>query len=94
LLGLERGDKLQGDHINHNKLDNRKENLRIVNQTQNMANTRAKGCHWSKERKMWRAMINIDGKRCHIGYYQDEDEAIKAHDEKNRELNGKYAFMR
>lgn len=38
LLGLEKGNKLQADHINGNPLDNRKENLRAVEQKVNTRN--------------------------------------------------------
>lgn len=35
VLGLERGDELLGDHVDHNKLDNRRANLRPVTNQQN-----------------------------------------------------------
>jgi len=38
ILGLKKGDRRQADHINHNTLDNRESNLRIVNNQQNCFN--------------------------------------------------------
>lgn len=38
IMGVERGDRRQVDHINHDGLDNTRGNLRVVNQHRNMAN--------------------------------------------------------
>src|SRR5689334_13920703 len=38
ILGLARGEKIQGDHINGNTLDNRRENLRRASHGQNQHN--------------------------------------------------------
>ncbi len=40
ILGLEIGDKRHGDHINHDTLDNRRGNLRIVTPAENNRNRR------------------------------------------------------
>ncbi len=65
ILGLERGDKREGDHRNHNTLDNRRSNLRICTQQQNLTNqkprsngtSKYKGVTWDKHRKKWYAQI-------------------------------------
>jgi hypothetical protein len=82
ILGID-DPKLLVDHINGNGLDNRRSNLRIVNQTQNRYNRGAnknttskfKGVHWDKSRNKWRAKLQLNGKCIHIGYYDDEKEA-------------------
>ena len=76
--------KLEIDHINRNRLDNRKENLRIVDVATNRANN---GCAGVTEIKRngretrWRAQINRYGK-CYLNkYFKTKEEAIKAREE-------------
>ena len=74
------------DHINRDRLDDRKQNLRIVNKLQNNLNksnrsdntTGVMGVSWDKERNKWRAMICFHGKSIHIGMYDNFDEAVIA----------------
>ena len=72
--------KQEIDHINHNKLDNRRSNLRICNRLQNQRNVKQnrkhktsfyRGVSWTKERQKWTANININNKRKNLGYYND-----------------------
>jgi hypothetical protein len=81
ILGLQRGDKRQGDHRNHNTLDNRKRNLRIATSRQNKANQRRgnsksglKGVSWDKSRQRFIAMIGC-GKQVYLGRFADPLEA-------------------
>ena len=45
------------------------------------------GVTWHKERKKWKAQIQIDGKKKHLGYFHDEKEAACKYDEQAALLN-------
>lgn len=64
------------DHINHNTLDNRKCNLRVVTKAQNMMNSNFKGV--SRNGCKWYAYIKINQKMLNLGNYLDEEEALYA----------------
>jgi hypothetical protein len=90
------------DHINHNRLDNRIENLRIATPLQNSWNmlkqnrnctSKYKGVIWVKGKKKWRAKLTFAGRPVFIGYFDDEKEAAKAYDAKARELFGEFAWL-
>lgn len=74
------------DHINRNKLDNRKANLRIVTNSQNMLNTGMysnntsgyKGVVYHKRDKRWVAQVKINYKNIILGRFKDIDNAIEA----------------
>lgn len=76
------------DHINHNSLDCRLENLRLVTKTQNQYNRRStinsaskyKGVSWDKARNLWRAQIKRNGKTKNLGLYSLELDAKIAYD--------------
>lgn len=78
----------QVDHINGNRLDNRRCNLRICSRHENQRNMKArasgtKGIHFVKRRihlkTPWSAYIRIDGRRKHLGYFASSDEAQLAY---------------
>lgn len=75
------------DHVNGNGLDNRKENLRICNNTQNQQNqvrvrgkSQYKGVYWHSGRSKWCAHIRIFGKMTHLGSFDLERDAAIAYD--------------
>jgi len=86
------------DHINGNTLDNRRENLRFANKSQNSINTsksrgesKYKGVWFRARRKPWVAEIHKDGVKYHLGSYENEHDAAKAYNKKAVELFGNYA---
>ena len=74
------------DHINHNKLDNRKSQLRIVTRSENQQNRRINknnnsgvtGVYYDPEAKKWIARITTNNKRIHLGIFDNKDDAIEA----------------
>lgn len=102
---LKRGEYV--DHINHNGLDNRRENLRIVTHSQNHMNQKKQDGSYtsiykgvfkdSRYRKpKWVSYIGSgkgEIKREYIGRHDTEEEAARAYDEKAKELYGEYANL-
>ena len=89
------------DHVNGNKLDNRKCNLRICTPAQNCWNAKRKmngkniykGIRKNKGEKKWLAAITKNGKYIHIGSFTTEIEAAKAYNKKAKELFGEFAKL-
>lgn len=65
------------DHINHNTLDNRKANLRIVTKSQSAMNSFHKGVTKTKNEKFY-AHIKLSQKMINLGLYIFEEEALWA----------------
>jgi hypothetical protein len=80
-LGLDMSNtKIQVDHINGVRHDNRLENLRLVNNQQNHFNqTKALGYCWNKQLKKWQAKIKLDGRDIHLGLFVNEEDARKSY---------------
>jgi hypothetical protein len=84
------------DHINHTRDDNRIENLRVVTRTENHKNksiyktstTNVHGVNWYKQTNRWKAVIVVDSKKIHLGYFTDFSEAVEA----RKQAEIKYKF--
>lgn len=62
------------DHKNHDRLDNRSSNLRVVTHKDNMGNLRSKGYTWDASRGKW--MVRY--RSMFYGRYDTQQEAIAA----------------
>lgn len=93
--------KIQGDHKNHNGLDNRRDNLRSCDNTRNCHNTRlrpsstsgAKGVSWDDEAMRWRARITVNGKVKHLGRFGFKEQAAAAYNEAAKKYFGEFAHL-
>lgn len=64
------------DHMNHNRLDNRKSNLRICTPTENRQNRIRRGSvGFDKRWNNWRVRIQYQGKEIFLGNFKTELEA-------------------
>lgn len=82
------------DHINRNRLDNRRCNLRIVSNQENQRNrglnknnrSGTNGVYYNKDCKKWVAQITINGRTIYGGLHENMKEAIV----KRRSLEEQY----
>jgi len=87
------------DHIDHNRLNNQRSNLRICTREQNQANSfpkagtsRFKGIYFDKKYNVWRAQITMNRKKIYLGAFENETDAAEAYDKKAIELKGEFAL--
>lgn len=88
------------DHVNRNKLDNRRSNLRICTCQQNMFNREQqannqsgyKGVCQTKD-GLWQVQIQYCGRAVYLGRYGDALSAAMAYDMAAKRLFGEYAFL-
>jgi hypothetical protein len=94
-------DDFDCDHINHDRLDNRKGNLRNCTTSQNMWNmkkhvsgsSKYKGVSWDAVKGKWRAEIEKNPARRNLGRYVIEADAALAYNRAAIELFGEFALL-
>ena len=87
------------DHINGDKLDNRRCNLRICTISENGQNSTLpinnisgyKGVSWHKVKNKWIAQVMKEGKQYFLGYFETAQEAAHAYNEGATLLHGEFA---
>lgn len=92
------GDDMVVDHINHDKLDNRKDNLRICSTRQNTMNQDVSknstsgitGVTWDKTNGKWMAYIKVNYRQITLGRFTNLDDAIQARMDAEIEYFGEY----
>ena len=92
---------IEVDHINGDKLDNRKQNLRLCLKRSNQANTGPrrhnksgyKGVCLDKESGKFKAQININGRRKSLGRYNTPEEAALIYNEAAIAEYGEFAWV-
>lgn len=94
-------DGLVVDHINRNKLDNRRANLRVVTQKENAQNitvhknntSGVSGVFFDKRAKRWRAQISRGGKTTHVGIFDCFDDAVAARKDAEKKFYGGVYYL-
>ena len=86
------------DHIDHNPLNNCRNNLRICTIQQNQMNLSKRkdnksgiiGVSWDKAREKWVAQIRLNNKHIHLGRFDNFEEACKARKDAEIKYYGEY----
>ena len=93
-------DGLDVDHIDGNKLNNQRSNLRFCSRSQNLMNrgknknngSGYKGVYWKQKSNKWCAQIGrIGGRKTYLGLFETVEEASLAYRDAAKKLHGQYA---
>lgn len=93
---------MQTDHIDGDKLNNCRSNLRICTSSQNKQNCKIhrnntsgfKGVSWDgRKNRKWQAYISVSGRKISLGYYENPSDAAQAYDKAAKERFGEFANL-
>ena len=87
------------DHIDRNRSNNCRQNLRIATRGQNLSNrplnrnntSGFRGVTWDKVNHKWEAKIQVDRRYHKIGRFTDKREAVRKYNEAARKYFGTFA---
>lgn len=94
---LNPGEKV--DHSNRNKRDNRRSNLRLATQSQNIFNGKLRtnnssghtGVSWFKRTSSWKVRIVVNYADIHLGYFKNLEDAVDCYRQAAKKYFGQYA---
>lgn len=100
ILGVELKPNQLVDHIDHNTLNNCRDNLRLADNSKNQWNSNTnrnsksgfKGVTWHKGQGRWRARISVNSVAYELGYFDDPVKAAKAYDKAAIDSFGEFAY--
>lgn len=89
------------DHIDGDRLNNQRENLRLVTSSQNSMGRKSragsasqyKGVFLCVPTRHWEAIIGVAGQKIYLGTFSLETDAARAYDKAAREHFGEYARL-
>lgn len=85
------------DHINHNKYDNRKSNLRITTTMQNCSNRKLTNKYGAngivRTKDGWTATIGHNWQLIYLGHFHNLEDAIKARKEAEEKYYGDFSYQ-
>lgn len=91
---------LHVDHIDGDRLNNRRANLRAVTPQQNQSNRRNGngtskyvGVTWEMKFERWKVSVMHQGKANYVGVFRDEVEAAEAYNAASIRLRGEHAGL-
>ena len=83
ILGLHRDDEICVLHLDGDKLNCRRSNLKMASRSQVMQaycsrGVGLRGASWSRHNRKWRSQVTQNGRQNHIGYFDSAEEASAA----------------
>ena len=99
IMGVSQSD-IQVDHIDHKKYDNRKKNLRLVNNQQNCMNRSLQnnntsgtaGVTYNKDSGTWTSRIYYKNETIYLGCYHTKEQAIAVRKQAENDYYGEYSY--
>jgi len=99
IVGIFYKSGIEIDHIDHDKLNNCRNNLRLCTHSENQHNREMysnntsgfKGVSWHKSANKWVARIRINNNLINLGIFNDPYDAACAYDEAARKYHGEFS---